>query len=102
MAATRFTRDRHSYGRVNIDVDKVRRGRYTIVYAQLSVFRCKRTDVEDVVVPHSGYTITHEVWYDASERRWLHKTRKAGAAAVVAGHVASAGGGGAGSLVHKL
>ncbi|CAG0933352.1 hypothetical protein TFLX_03018 [Thermoflexales bacterium] len=102
LPGDQLTQDRHTYGRSSIDTSTVASGSYTIVYTQLSVFRCARTGINDQDMPGAGYTITHTVWWDAATSSWKHQTVKAGAATTVNGHSSSAGSGGGTSDVHDL
>jgi hypothetical protein len=58
--------------------------------------------VADLVMPASGYTITHRVWNLAKAPGWHHQAVKRGAAVTVEGRKATAGSGVATSKVHKL
>lgn len=103
LDATKLSQDRHGYpkaGIVTTGLDKKKS--YTVVFTQLCVFKCARTGVVDRLMPDSGYTITHTVWWDGGKKKWQHKCVKVGAAATVGAFSATAGAGNAPSLVHDL
>lgn len=94
--------DTHSYGRASINTAGLAAGAYTIVYTQLFILRCRRTGVNDVVCPNSGFTITHTARWNSGTSRWNHDCVKTPAATTVGAFSSSAGGGGASSNVHVL
>src|SRR5262249_45392955 len=103
LTATKFTQDKHRYPRAGFDFTGVAHDKYTQVRTQLNLFRDARTGVADRLIPNSGFTITHEVWWNADTSKWNHKTTKVGAATTIGGITSTAGGGStATSSVHVL
>ena len=102
LPGTDLTKDTHTYGRANIDMTGVRAVVSTLVYGQLCIFKCKRTNVTDVLMPKSGYTITHVVVDMPALHGPIHRTVKRGAAVTVEGRTATAGSGVAESEIHTL
>ncbi len=94
--------DRHRYGRANIVTAGTAAGTYRIVYGQNFLFNDRRTGTIGAVVPNSGFTIVHEVWFFAGTGTWKHKTAKQGAAVTVASRPSTAGSGTGESDEHNL
>jgi hypothetical protein len=101
LDASQFTRDSHGYARSDISFEKLGAGTWTIVYRQLSLFSCARTQVADQVMPNSGLTITHIVTRDGKGHA-THQTVKTGAAVTVEGRSATAASANVQSKVHTL
>jgi hypothetical protein len=99
--AARFTKDAHTYTKSDIAFEKLGAGTWTIVYRQLSLFSCARTQVADQVMPNSGLTITHIVTRDGKGHA-THQTVKTGAAVTVEGRSATAASANVQSKVHTL
>lgn len=100
-AGDSLTIDSHTYGRADIDTTGLAAGPWTLVYGQLCIFKCARTGVTDLVMPKSGYTITHMAW-KLPMVGWSHMARKVGTGVTVEGRTATAGAGDASSKLHKL
>lgn len=104
LSGNSLTTDTHSYPKSLINsagiVDKTKH--YKIVYTQLILFKCNRTAVTDIVMPASGYTITHNVWWNSGKSKWIHNTVKAPGATTVGSYTTTAGAGTATSLDHEL
>jgi hypothetical protein len=96
------TQDSHRYLRSLTSTSTLAHGSYAIVYRQNFLLSDERTGVVGTVVPKSGFTITHTVWWPAPAGPWKHQTAKAGAAVSVNGIAATAGAGSALSEVHTL
>jgi hypothetical protein len=101
LAADALTKDSHTYARAHINTAGLAAGPWRIVYGQLCIFKCARTGVVDLVMPKSGYTITHSAWR-LPIVGWTHMTRKVGVGVTVEGRTATAGSGDAFSKSHSL
>jgi Domain of unknown function (DUF4157) len=101
LAADALTKDSHTYARADINTTGLAAGPWRIVYGQLCIFKCERTGVVDLVMPKSGYTITHSAWR-LPIVGWTHIARKVGVGVTVEGRTATAGSGDAFSKSHSL
>jgi hypothetical protein len=101
LAANALTTDTHTYGKTDIKTAGLAAGPWTIVYGQLSLFKCKRTGVVDLVMPASGLTITHMAW-KLPIVGWSHMAHKSGAGVTVEGRKATAATCNASSKLHTL
>ena len=101
LAANALTTDTHTYGKADIKTARLAAGPWNIVYGQLSLFKCKRTGVVDLVMPASGLTITHMAW-NLAIVGWSHMAHKAGAGVTVEGRKATAATCDAFSKLHTL
>lgn len=118
--ANSLTQDNHAYPRAKIVTAGLGFGRWNLVYGQICLFTCSRTGVTGLLVPASGYTITHTVWKTAPAAPpaaagsggppapppppppFKHQAVKAGAAITVSGTTSAAGSGTATSPEHTL
>jgi hypothetical protein len=99
--ANAFTQDTHTYGKRDIKTTGLAAGPWKLVYGQLCLFRCKRTGVANLVMPASGFTITHTVW-KLPIVGWRHMAFKSGASLTVEGRKVTAGTCNAASNLHVL
>jgi hypothetical protein len=99
-----FIVDTHTRLRSIIDTHALSTGVFTQVYRQNFLFNDYRTGVTNMVVPNSGFTITHSVYVLGSPGKNIsaHDTVKTGAAVSVEGRAATAGTGKATSNSHYL
>lgn len=101
LAANALTTDTHTYGKTDIKTAGLAAGPWTIVYGQLSLFKCKRTGVVDRVMPASGLKITHLAW-QLPIVGWSHMAHKSGAGVTVEARTATAATCDAFSKLHTL
>jgi Domain of unknown function (DUF4157) len=101
LRADALTTDTHTYAKADIKTTGLAAGPWRLVYGQLSLFKCKRTGVVDVVMPASGLTITHVVWR-LPFIGWTHQAFKDGASLTVEGRNATAARASVSSQLHKL
>jgi hypothetical protein len=102
IAANSLTKDTFQMAKSGIKTTGLGFGEWTRVQGQLCLFKCKRTNVTDVVMPASGFKIIQKAYNLAPAPGWKHKTLHVPAAITVEGRAAAAGGGTAESLEHTL
>lgn len=102
MDGDAFTIDRFQMAKAGIKTTGLSFGEWNRVQGQLSLFKCNRTAVTDVVMPASGFKIIQKVTNDKAAPGFRHQTFHVPASIIVEGRSASAGWGTAESLVHRL